>query len=947
MVYADYFLVGICCVSTTGTLSEGMSLTVDDSNYRYVTVTATGTTPLSGSGTLINFEAVSFKAHMYTISGLIFQDYTDPGGTFHPGFQFNDGDPLAVTTNGSVVLLAQSTPTNTATATKTPTFTPTSTNTPTVTPTAQVCPPVFSNVAPIAINDNAAGAPYPSNITVSGLSGTVTSVTVDLLDLAHTFPDDVDIMLVGPGGQNTLLMSDAGLGFDIVRTNLTFDDAVPVALPDDTRIFSGTFGPTNYDTTTDLFPAPAPTPGGPVAMGVFIGTNPNGVWSLYVRDDLGVDTGVIGAGWKLHIKTSECNTPTGTPTPTATFTATPFPTVTETPGGGFSVQLSSPTYSGHEGQSAAITITKFGNPVGGYQFNFRTSDYTATGGTACGMPGVDYVSVNQNLTFNAGETIKIVNIQLCSDALQEPTEAIKLTLVGYGVNPPGTATLTIIDADAATPTFTPTPAVTCPTPGTLDTSFNGTGVVTTGFGAFAGASSVAIQPDGKIVAFGSSSGGSSSIFSAARYNSDGQLDTSFNNSGIIQTSIGEGGSSASSVAIQSDGKIVAAGATVVSAQPFSTPDIALVRYNNNGTLDASFNGFGIVTTHIGGGDVAHSVAIQPDGKIIVAGGHNTQSSPLTFALVRYNSNGTLDTSFNGTGKVLTPNGAAYSVAIQSDGKIVAAGDVGVNFSVARYNNDGTPDTSFNGSGVVVTAVSPGSDGGRSVAIQSDGKIVVAGYADDINQGHPDFVVVRYNSNGTLDTSFNGTGIVRTALNAGGQNFTYSGSVAIQSDGRIVVVGSALIDSNYTFAVVRYNRDGTLDTSFNGTGKVTTPPGGGSAVALQANGKIVAAGSGGQGFAVARYNAAACPAFASIAGSVTTADGQGIRNAKIVVTSNSLPQPIIATTGSFGYFAFEGLATGETYVVTVNSKRYTFATPSRVISLVANVTDADFVAVPLE
>ncbi|MFN0278168.1 MAG: Calx-beta domain-containing protein [Pyrinomonadaceae bacterium] len=821
--------------------------------------------------------------------------------------------------------------------------TPTATITPTA--TATVCPLPFSNPAPITINDNATGAPYPSNIAVSGLSGTVTSVRVDLLDFTHTFPDDVDIMLVGPGGQNTLLLSDVGGGFDVVRTNLTFDDAVPVALPDDAQISSGSSGPTNYDLTTDIFPAPAPAPGGPVAMGVFNGTDPNGTWSLYVRDDLGVDTGRIAAGWRLHITTTNCSTPTGTPTPTATYTATPFPTVTETPGGGFSVQLSSATYSGDEGQSAAITITKFGNPVGGYSFSLTTSDYTATGGTACGMSGVDYVRVARVLTFNAGETIKIVNIQLCSDELQEPTEAIKLTLAGYGVNPPGTAILDIIDADAATPTFTPTPAMTCPTPGTLDTSFNGTGVVTMGFGAFAGASSVAIQPDGKIIAFGSSSGGSSSIFSAARYNSNGLLDTSFNDSGIIQTSIGVGGSGASSVALQSDGKIVAAGASVASAQSFSTPDIAVVRYNNNGSLDASFNGSGIVTTRIGGGDVAHSVAIQPDGKIIVAGGHNTQSSPLTFALVRYNSNGSLDTSFNGTGKVLTPNGAAYSVAIQSDGKIIAAGDVGVNFAVARYNADGTLDPSFNGTGVVVTAVSQGSDGGRSVAIQSDGKIVVAGYADDLNQGQTDFVVVRYNSNGTLDTSFNGTGIVRTAVNSGSQNFTYSRSLSIQSDGKIVVVGSALINSNYTFAVVRYNRDGTLDTSFNGTGKVTTPSGGGYSVALQPNGKIVAAGSSNSNFAIARYNAAACTA--SISGRVMTAGGFGIRNAKIVVTGNSLVEPRVVTTGSFGYFMFEGLATGETYVVTVNSRRYTFSTPSRVINLVDNVVDADFIADPQE
>ncbi len=330
------------------------------------------------------------------------------------------------------------------------TQTPTATATAIVTPTASVCPPTYSNAAPIMINDNAAGSPYPSNITVSGLSGTVTRVTVDLVDLTHTFPDDVDIMLVGPGGQNTLLMSDAGLGFDILRTNLTFDDAVPLALPDDTQISSGTYGPTNYDLTTDVFPAPAPTPGGPVAMGVFIGTNPNGVWSLYVRDDLGVDRGVIGAGWRLHITTSDCGTPTGTPTPTGTRTNTPTATPSETPGGFYYIQFSSQTYSGNESQTAAVTITKTGNAIGG-GMNFATSDSTATGGTACGQPGVDYVSVAQPVTFNFGETVKTVSIPLCSDALQEPTETIKLNLTPNSIGgSPQTAVLNIIDTAAPT-----------------------------------------------------------------------------------------------------------------------------------------------------------------------------------------------------------------------------------------------------------------------------------------------------------------------------------------------------------------------------------------------------------------------------------------------------------------------------------------------------------------
>jgi len=186
--------------------------------------------------------------------------------------------------------------------------------TPTVTPTVvPACAPrTFSNTAAIAINDNASGSPYPSNITVSGLPGVVTKVTASLVGVSHTFPDNIDVMLVSPSGENTLLMSDSGGSHAITNVGLQFDDAVPLALPDETLISGGTFEPTNYDTDTDVFPAPAPALGIPVAMGVFIGANPNGVWSLYVRDDLAPDEGTVSGGWTLTITTADpsCASPT-------------------------------------------------------------------------------------------------------------------------------------------------------------------------------------------------------------------------------------------------------------------------------------------------------------------------------------------------------------------------------------------------------------------------------------------------------------------------------------------------------------------------------------------------------------------------------------------------------------------------------------------------------------
>jgi uncharacterized delta-60 repeat protein len=404
----------------------------------------------------------------------------------------------------------------------------------------------------------------------------------------------------------------------------------------------------------------------------------------------------------------------------------------------------------------------------------------------------------------------------------------------------------------------------CPSPGSLDTSFNGTGTVLTPLGSYSSvAYSVAIQSDGRIIVAGESADSIvNADFGLVRYNANGALDTSFNGTGKVTTPIGSGNDTALSVAIQSDGRIVAAG----SSNNGSDSDFALVRYNTNGTLDTSFNGTGIVTTPIGSdNEGAGSVAIQSDGRIVAAGESNN-GLDYDFALIRYNTDGTLDTSFNGTGKVTTPIGSAddngFSVAIQSDGKIVAAGnsDNGSthDFALVRYNTNGTLDTSFNGTGKVTTPVGTSDDGARSVAIQSDGRIVAAGFS--LNGSNNDFALVRYNTNGTLDTSFNGTGKVTTPISSRGGAY----SVAIQSDGRIVTVGSSFNGMNDDFVLIRYNTDGTPDASFGG-GVVVTQLGIGNdtafSLAIQSDGRIVAVGGGFNGFfagfAVARYNGLSC------------------------------------------------------------------------------------------
>jgi uncharacterized delta-60 repeat protein len=343
----------------------------------------------------------------------------------------------------------------------------------------------------------------------------------------------------------------------------------------------------------------------------------------------------------------------------------------------------------------------------------------------------------------------------------------------------------------------------------------------------------------------------------------GALDPSFGTGGEVTTTVGSGTTytEAEALRVQPDGKIVAAGYGTNG----SNYDFALARYNPSGSLDTSFDGDGKVVTDFGShDDLAYSLALQPDGKIVVAGrSHN--GGDWDFALARYNPDGSLDTSFGPAhnGKVRTDfassNDLAYGVALQPDGKIVVAGGSYTTFpnylfAVARYNPDGSLDTTFNGTGKVTTSVGGVDDQANAVALQPDGKIVTGG--NSWNGSNDDFALVRYNANGSLDTSFNATGKLTTAVGSG---FDVANALALQPDGKIVAAGSSVNTGAYSvFGLVRYNPNGSLDTSFGSGGKVWTeftPYGdGASALALQPDGKIVAAGtSSGRNFALARYN----------------------------------------------------------------------------------------------
>jgi uncharacterized delta-60 repeat protein len=337
-----------------------------------------------------------------------------------------------------------------------------------------------------------------------------------------------------------------------------------------------------------------------------------------------------------------------------------------------------------------------------------------------------------------------------------------------------------------------------------------------------------------------------SLLAAAGAQAAGNLDASFSGDGKQTTDFG-GNDHGSAVAIQDDGKIVVAGR--------SGAGFRLARYRTDGSLDPAFSGDGMVTEP----DAPFSarfVAIQADDKILVAGDSGTD-----FALARYLADGSLDPAFVGGALTTDLGGSDYaqSLAIQADGTIVVAGSSEGNFALARYSANGSLDRSFSGDGLVTTDFG-GSDHAQAVAIQG-GEIVVAGVSDGDK-----FALARYGADGALS----GDGTVTTPL--GGQT---ANAAAIQPDGAVVVAGAITVvpTDPYAFphddlAVTRYTADGALDTSFGVGGRQTADFGNGyaandvgTALALPADGKIVVAGwtamvdwvfTSGRDFVLARY-----------------------------------------------------------------------------------------------
>ena len=299
----------------------------------------------------------------------------------------------------------------------------------------------------------------------------------------------------------------------------------------------------------------------------------------------------------------------------------------------------------------------------------------------------------------------------------------------------------------------------------------------------------------------------------------GDLDPTFGVGGLVTTDFGASASSGTIRAMvqQPDGRVIAAGPA-----NGSTNDLALVRYNPDGTLDPSFGSGGKVLTETGGSffSQARAVSLQSDGKVVVAGYTFVGSNP-NFFLARYSSDGSIDTAFGTGGFVKSFAGTAEAVVVQPDGKILVAGTTApepTDFALSRYNPDGSDDTSFGVGGKVTTDFFGIDDFGAAIALQPGGKIVVAGSA-----GHPgrsDFAMARYNPDGTLDATFGLGGKVTTGFGTSGSE---AHAMTLQSDGRIVLAGDAGISNapdTFDFALARYMPDGGVDASFGNGGMVT-------------------------------------------------------------------------------------------------------------------------------
>ncbi|HKD34448.1 MAG TPA: hypothetical protein VKB73_13445 [Gaiellaceae bacterium] len=412
--------------------------------------------------------------------------------------------------------------------------------------------------------------------------------------------------------------------------------------------------------------------------------------------------------------------------------------------------------------------------------------------------------------------------------------------------------------------------------GELDSSFSGDGWVRTlevrsptNNYLPRGGEDVALQPDGKVLVTGEILDGTSHwYFGVFRYTADGSLDRTFAEGGFAEIDLGEA-EFAHAVAVQRNGRIVVAGEADC---PFAIC-FALVRFLPDGRLDRSFGANGVVRTMFAryGASRAYD-AVQPDGKIVVVGmrfrGDDAQDDEL-FAVARYLPDGRLDRSFSRDGLASVDFGFgdsdAAAVALRPGGKILVAGNgarnvyrTGEDFAVARFRADGRLDRSFSRDGrATVDFGHRLSDSVRGLALLRDGRIVLAGSSGKRGTA-PRIAVARLRANGRLDRTFGGGG---KRLTRPGPHGGYADAVVRQPDGRIVVAGGVFDDNRLdtsAWVLARYGHGGAVDPSFGHRGLVVSAFSTGAdwvgELAVQRNGRIVAAGSVGESQALARYRA---------------------------------------------------------------------------------------------
>ncbi|TXH49953.1 MAG: hypothetical protein E6Q87_03830, partial [Cellvibrionales bacterium] len=393
-------------------------------------------------------------------------------------------------------------------------------------------------------------------------------------------------------------------------------------------------------------------------------------------------------------------------------------------------------------------------------------------------------------------------------------------------------------------------------PGDMDLSFNHLGYVSTvplKAGTGFNGNGLIQQADGKLVAVGNTYNAKGmKQFALLRYNLDGTLDTTFNGTGMVITKISDLAvpvDDAKAVIQQSNGRLVVVGVTASGVNN----DCALVRYNKDGSLDETFGEQGIVTMGFGTkDDTCLSIIQQADDKLVVAGeaAMSNGNDKADFALARFNADGSLDSSFGTGGKVTTDFGGTTnngrSVIQLADGKLLMAGYSDYNFALTRYNTDGSLDTTFDADGKLFVDIASDRDYAISVLQQADDQLVLAGYTN-VNPGNKtNFAVVRLNQDGSFDPSFNSTGKLVLSVDS---NNNAVAKVIQQTDGKLVLAGSTITSSKH-MALVRLNTDGSLDTGFGGDGKVTANIGTVSdeavSVVQQADGKLTVAGTGNNG-----------------------------------------------------------------------------------------------------